>query len=252
MPHTLSSSTTAGPALSFAGTWLVYGVPSFEEQPRKISKIFHIKSEMQSRRENFGSEALLYSDLLLLGVPPSIAQRERGVELGQDMFRKTNVGCMEFVLHFLYCRLERPDRVKKVSRVQSIGAPAMTTQATSLLTNLLNLGFKGDMALQGCPTAESLSEGRSNQPAHLSYMQTLACELMTCCNSCQCMIKHRKTLLQVVREFLLDLAQQKLIPRRLANAAQSLFKNAAGSRQVNCVPLENGSCRLACFAVTSK
>ena len=40
-------------------------------------------------------------------------------------------------------------------------------------------------------------------------------------------------MLQIIREYLLDLAQQKLIPRRLANAAQSLFKNAAGTRSGN-------------------
>ncbi|KAK9844765.1 hypothetical protein WJX74_006625 [Apatococcus lobatus] len=82
------------------------------------------------------------------------------------MFRSANTSCMDVVLHFLYCRLQKPELAKK--------------------------------ELKG---------------------------LWPCKD-----VQQQKAFQKVLREFLLDLAQQKAIPRRLANAAQSLFKNAAGTR----------------------
>ncbi|KAK9866939.1 hypothetical protein WJX84_010770 [Apatococcus fuscideae] len=120
---------------------------------------------MEAKRED-GSGTLLFSNLLLLGLEPGRVKKEQGLELADNMFRSTNVSCLDFVLHFLYCRLQRTELVRK--------------------------DLKG---------------------------------LWPCKD-----VQQQKAFEKVIREFLLDLAQQKAIPRRLANAAQSLFKNAAGTR----------------------
>ena len=73
---------------------------------------------MEAKRED-GSGTLLFSNLLLLGLEPGRVKKEQGLELADNMFRSTNVSCLDFVLHFLYCRLQRTELVRKVWGISS-------------------------------------------------------------------------------------------------------------------------------------
>lgn len=69
---------------------------------------------MEAHRQEVGSGHLLHTNLLLLGLEPARAKKEYGVEIGDSMFRSTNNSCLDVVLHFLYCRLQKPETAKKV------------------------------------------------------------------------------------------------------------------------------------------